>query len=362
MGFWQIVFWGLIVPFAVVMAFGIGVGLGKKEQDKRKRVMEDILDREKRLRETILQECKQDFPHLAQQLADIEERLDLDVANFLCTKPHPALRAAEEVSKIAKEKRVLKEQCKRLQYQLNFLENVFPWLEEFCEVPVQQALEYSNTLEPQNEYETVRQWLSPQEYSSLANAQKFQLALDRWMNRKKTSWDVGIDFERFIGYQLEIRGYNVKYLGATLGLQDMGRDLLASKDGMNLVIQCKRWAEQKIIHEKHICQLFGTVAVLAIKNRKQRYKGVFISTCSLSPVAKSFADYALISYVENCPVNHYPMIKCNVSNTGEKIYHLPFDQQYDRVVISQKRGEFFAWTTKEAEDKGFRRAYRWNPS
>lgn len=41
-----------------------------------------------------------------------------------------------------------------------------------------------------------------------------------------------------------------------------------------------------------------------------------------------------------------------------KIYHLPFDQQYDNVKIN-KPGECFAFTVKEAEGKGFRRAYKW---
>ena len=53
------------------------------------------------------------------------------------------------------------------------------------------------------------------------------------------------------------------------------------------------------------------------------------------------------------------MIKCNISKTGEKIYHLPFDQQYDRVEISPNKGECYVYTVKEAEDRGFRRAFRW---
>ena len=53
------------------------------------------------------------------------------------------------------------------------------------------------------------------------------------------------------------------------------------------------------------------------------------------------------------------MIKCNINRTTkEKIYHLPFDQQYDNVKIDDV-GEFFAMTVQEAEDAGFRRAKRW---
>lgn len=54
--------------------------------------------------------------------------------------------------------------------------------------------------------------------------------------------------------------------------------------------------------------------------------------------------------------SEFPRIKCNI-NGASKIYHLPFDQQYDRTEI-KNAGEFYAWTVKEAESKGFRRAMR----
>ena len=38
----------------------------------------------------------------------------------------------------------------------------------------------------------------------------------------------------------------------------MGRDLIVSKEKKLFVIQCKRWAAEKTIHEKHIFQLYGT--------------------------------------------------------------------------------------------------------
>ena len=54
------------------------------------------------------------------------------------------------------------------------------------------------------------------------------------------------------------------------------------------------------------------------------------------------------------------MIKCNISpTTQERIYHLPFDQQYDKAVIGNVPGEFYADTVAEAEAAGFRRAFRW---
>ena len=52
------------------------------------------------------------------------------------------------------------------------------------------------------------------------------------------------------------------------------------------------------------------------------------------------------------------MIKCNV-NGKDRIYHLPFDQQYDRVRIGAVAGECYTTTVAEAEKLGFRCAKRW---
>jgi len=43
---------------------------------------------------------------------------------------------------------------------------------------------------------------------------------------------------------------------------------------------------------------------------------------------------------------------------GSKIYHLPFDQQYDSTIIKYKN-ECYVETIAEAEALGFRRAFRW---
>ena len=63
-------------------------------------------------------------------------------------------------------------------------------------------------------------------------------------------------------------------------------------------------------------------------------------------MAKKMAKYLGIKFKENIEVDDYPCIKCNIGRDmyGEtKIYHLPFDQQYDSTKIS-KKGEFYAMT------------------
>jgi hypothetical protein len=347
------VLWIFFGPILIAVAVGIGWAIGATCGQK-------IFRRTRGMIEDTLYETNQSYPRLATQLADISMQFEMDLAQHLETKKHPAIKSAEEIRRISKEKRELAIRCKMCQYQLEFYENLFPWLESFKEVPVQEAIEFAEQ-NLDKDYDEVRRWLSPSEYKKLPNTAKFQLALNRWMERKKTAWDVGIEYERYIGYLLEVHGYRVKYFGAIMGLEDMGRDLLATKDEVTLVIQCKRWMKEKTIHEKHICQLYGSVAVLASQNPNKNYKGVFITTAQLSDVARSFARYSNISVVENCTFASHPLIKCNISKSGERIYHLPFDQQYDRVNISGKKDTFYAWTVKEAEAKGFRRAYRWHP-
>jgi hypothetical protein len=88
---------------------------------------------------------------------------------------------------------------------------------------------------------------------------------------------------------------------------------------------------------------------------------VLYTSASVSAMAKRVADRLKVKIVEMFHPRPYPCIKCNVSRrTGERIYHLPFDLQYDRVVIEPERGEVFMTTVAAAEAAGFRRAYRWS--
>lgn len=307
----------------------------------------------------LLNEKSQSSPWLAEQFADYIYLIDSRTAMSLRYKAHPAVRASEEVAQISREKRELQKECKRLQYQIGFYEAAFPWLEEFKELPPAAAFAYARDTGTDDEYQTLKDWLSPEEYAQLPSAEKYQRALNRYQRREKTAWEVGVDFERYYGYLLEQRGYKVQYCGALLGLEDMGRDLVATLGDECEVIQCKRWAKEKTIHEKHIFQLYGSVVMLSIQDPKHNYKGVFVTTTVLSDTARKCADFLGITAVENFPIADYPVIKCNIGRGKEKIYHLPMDQQYDKVSISKKDGAFYAWTTKEAEANGFRRAYRW---
>lgn len=303
-------------------------------------------------------------PFLAQIYSDYLYYLDLKVSDYLEYKRIPAQKAADEVKIIAKEKRNLTEKLKIIEHQLLVYENAFPWLEDFKEVTVDELNEIVNNKDVQDEYEILRKYLSPEEYQKMSTSEKYQLALDRYKNsNKKTNWQIGIDFERYIGYLYEIKGYSVIYNGAIEKLEDMGRDLIATKGENIVVIQCKNWSKQKTIHEKHVFQLYGTMISLKIDNPSKNIKGEFITTAKLSEKAKLIAEKLNIKIVEDVKYDkNYPCIKCNISRKDKtKIYHLPFDQQYDKVDIEIQRGEKYVGTVLEAEQLGFRRAYKWVP-
>ena len=97
----------------------------------------------------------------------------------------------------------------------------------------------------------VQFYLTKGEYETLSITERNQRALDRYWSKKKSSWEIGRDYERYIGYLYENEGYSVYYQGIEAGLEDLGRDLIAKRDGEIRVIQCKYWAQYKTIHEKH---------------------------------------------------------------------------------------------------------------
>jgi hypothetical protein len=97
-----------------------------------------------------------------------------------------------------------------------------------------------------------------------------------------------------------------------------------------------------------------------IDHPNERVKGILYTTTKLSERAKEFASFLGIGIAEEYPFADYPSIKCNISRrSGEKIYHLSFDLQYDRTLIEEERNECYAETVEEAENLGYRRAWRW---
>ena len=312
---------------------------------------------------TWIREPIQSCPHLAKMISDYVYLLDLEDAEYLRHKQRPALKGAERVDQLSKEKRVLMKQVKELEYKVSIYESMFPDLQEYAENNT--ATEDDDDVVNEDEdkkRDPIHDWLSDDEYDSLSPTERNTLALERYKKRNKSKKEIGREYERYIGYLYESKGYKVEYFGILKGLNDMGRDLICTKGNTTVIIQCKCWSKDKVIHEKHINQLYGSLTEYKIQHRdstRRRYKAAFYTTTQLSDMALAFADALKIEVVHE-ELGDFPMVKCNIGRKNmEKIYHLPFDQNYDKVRIEPERGESFAWTVEEAEEKGFRHAHKW---
>ena len=311
---------------------------------------------------------------LATLIADIERERDFLIEEYLIDKDRPAYKAAEAVSQVKKEKRELRQQLKTMQYEYELLCQQIPCVTEYAETPEEVIEEMANI---NNEEKSIEDWLSKEEWENLDDVARLQLALDRYNQRsKKSNRRVGYDYELYCGYNIEhkeLLGCKVDSLiqyGIEEGLNDLGRDIIALCGDKTFIIQCKRWSKERPIRENTIMQLYGSVAEYCMNKYKEdkqplKHLGkevipVLMTTTDLSDVAARFANYLGVQIRHTSfDAKKYPQIKCNIGKDGEKIYHLPFDQQYDTIKIEKEKGECFAFTIKEAEKLGFRHAMRW---
>jgi len=390
-----------IITFALTFGiiFGISYGIAfykhsesceNKEAEIQKLTIEKAAEIQKLYAEQkadleeMATEKSKGFPWLARAYADYLYLLDIKTAEYLKHKSHPARTASETVRETATKRRKAEELYRILKYKLEYYENLFPWLVDFGEEDIDDLIKQILTGDKEQEEpeDAVSVYTTPGERKAtsmgkLSRQELFQRALDRYWQKKKTRWEIGRDYERYVGYLYEKDGFSVYYQGIVEGFGDLGRDLIVTKGNSIEIIQCKYWSQDKMIHEKHIFQLFGTTVEYWIKSmakqnsphlamfpellKQDRVKPVFYTSTKLSEKAKEFAEVLQVHVKENFPLQQYPCIKCNISmRNNEKIYHLPFDQQYDRTLIKEEKNEYYVKTVKEAEAKGFRRAFRWH--
>ena len=331
----------------------------KKEKER----IEEKIELYNRFTETLQQDLEKivslkcdSFPYLAGLVSDIQTVQYEKSRQFLLNKKNPAKVEAQRIGELKKETREILYEKKILEYKIAYIEKLFPNIVDIFDSGFsEEAFE----LETEETTDRVRLYLSEEEYKALSEQDRNQMALDRYIQKRKTKWQIGRDYEMYIGYCIEQMGISVKYTGIIERLEDMGRDLIAEKGKSTYIIQCKNWSQEKIIHEKHVFQLYGTMILYKIEHPKRAVGGAFVASTSLSETAKKVAKELGIEVFENVSLKDFPRIKCNINKTTkEKIYHLPFDQQYDSAVIQKNSGEFYALTVKEAEDAGFRRAMK----
>lgn len=310
------------------------------------------------------------FKDCAKMIVDLMTVEFDESIRLLKKKSRPALRAADEIKLLKKKASLALLEAKTLAYKLDYLCSIFPEITDYLsdEQDLISLNRYSDYTELEEQRDRTKDFLTPQEYNSMSETERNQLALDRYLQRTKTPGQVGRDYEMACAFKLRSLGYEVEEFGIKNGVHDLGRDLIAMRRLANgicqcLIIQCKCWKKERPVRENVIFQLYGTYISYLIENKLDSidnnedikvYPVLMIPSFStLSEVAKE-ACKRLNIIIKTQDHIDYPRIKCNI-NRGQKIYHLPFDQLYNQTEIKNK-GEFYAYTVKEAESKGFRRA------
>ncbi|MFA6308834.1 MAG: restriction endonuclease [Clostridia bacterium] len=311
----------------------------------------------------LFRERTQNYPVVGEAWSNLIEITESERERALRYKSHPALRAADEIKFIKIEKKELVKELISWKYKAANYEAIYPWLVDELGDDIQDNVDaniFYSVYTEQERADPVAQYISPEAYRSLSVTERNQLALERyWLHGKKSKWMIGKMYERYTGYLYEKSGWDVQYFGIQKRYEDLGRDLIAKKGNVVHVIQCKHWSKFKTIYENHIFQLFGTAYSMGQELNDIVVTPVFYTSTLLSDTANEFSKLLGIKVKQGFKFSQYPCIKCNISPKGEKIYHLPFDQQYDTTKITPKKGELYAETVAEAERLGFRRAFKW---
>lgn len=311
------------------------------------------------------------LPHAVRWISRLQESIDEAAVARLAEPPNAAPVAARQVREAKAEARQHKREAEILRNQVELYELQAPWLAEHAELTLEELIEGFKEEEEIKRFhaagdDPARLFLSATEWSSLSPRERNQIALDRYWegSRRRTAWVAGIQYERFVGYLYEDKGFKVEYQGALLGKSDLGIDLVCQSGQVTHLVQCKRLSRGKAIpvRENVVAQIYGASLFYAMDAGldSKRVRPAIYTTYELSPKARDFATLLGVEFHEGIELRRYPCVKCNVSaSTGERIYHLPFDLQYDRTVITKSRGECYAMTVAEAEKKRFRRAQKW---
>jgi hypothetical protein len=207
--------------------------------DKRKKA---VLNKHKLTRsrlEEIANQKSQGFPWLADAYAEYFHLTDLEIADYLEHKKHPARKSAEVVRAVATERRTAEKLYRILKYKLEYYENLFPFLVDYGEEEIDDLIKQTvdkmqkDALGIEDPVDEVIIWTTHGEREAvskkkMSKQELFQKALDRYWQKQKSNWEIGRDYERYVGYLYEVQGYSVYYQGIIEGFEDLGRDLIAT--------------------------------------------------------------------------------------------------------------------------------------
>lgn len=315
-----------------------------KELDEAEYVYRELYDK---------YECaKSDITNLDQKVDDFDQMIS--AKNPFDYVAHLRAHALEHIKEYEDKKADELAELFKYQYKFEYLLSIYPELRKFKDDDA-----YINYMHEEEKRCNIKNWLSDEEYFQLSEEGREQLAVDRYISdsSKWSDWEKGRNYEIYCAYILYNEGYDIIQEGLNKKLEDKGRDIIAihRESGKVLIVQCKNWKSE--VRENIIFQLFGSYAQWLFENGRKLYDPDVVPwiyvTGSVSPVAQDCAKMLKIQ-IRHLPMGPFPPIKCNVNkNTGEKIYHLPFDRHYDLVKINAK-GKGYKFEIAEAIQEGFR--------
>lgn len=203
--------------------------------------------------------------------------------------------------------------------------------------------------------------VSAEKANNSIRIRNLQADLDLYIQSQyKSTWQIGRDYELFVGQKYIAKGYSVDFYGIRKGFEDKGIDLIAKNKMQILIVQCKYWKRGKAIHENIIHQLYGSKVGYCRENNIpiDKAEPVLVTNVSLTEEAKKVSSVLGVQIIQRLKMEEFPRIKCCIRKNSEgiiqNIYRLPFDESYDSIMPVHP-GEHFAWTVQEAEDLGFER-------
>jgi hypothetical protein len=173
-----------------------------------------------------------------------------------------------------------------------------------------------------------------------------------------TKEELGIRYERYIGYKYEIQGYKVEFIGIKAiknkSINDNSIDLICKKRKEHILIQCKRYGKGIELQSQSLGSFDAGIKLYKKKNPDIKVSSILYTiNDNLSHDARKILDDYDFKHIIEPHTDYYPLIKCNIGKNSSKIFHIPNKSLYDTIKIETKKGEFYCETEQEAKNKGF---------
>ena len=186
----------------------------KEKIEKEKFEWEEKVNADKNYIEIVAKEKSKGFPWLSDAYAEYFYLQALKEADYLDNKKHHAPISANKVREIARKRRIIEKKLRIAQGIINYYQDLFPFLEDLLGETEDEMLIYilsRNIEEPIKDVGEIGvdpvkiylSHLSKEEYQKLSSTERNQLALDRYWTKHKSKWQLGKDYERYIGYLFE---------------------------------------------------------------------------------------------------------------------------------------------------------------